>query len=98
MAHDVDYQVREVYESATGFGEAALRLLGVGEQEAAEIAADLRRRDRERIELQFTGGLKAGVDLLHSNRLKPQPLTTPRQAGSAITDETAAVTGTGPAG
>lgn len=99
MAHDVDYQVREVYESATSFGEAALRLLGVGEQEAAEIAADLRRRDRERIELQFTGGLNAGVDLLHSNRLKPRPLTTPRQAGSALSEETAAVTGgAGPPG
>ncbi|WP_353095006.1 monovalent cation:proton antiporter-2 (CPA2) family protein, partial [Methylibium sp.] len=41
----VDYQMRETFESASAFGEAALRLLGVPDEEAATIAADVRRRD-----------------------------------------------------
>ena len=73
----------------------ALRLLGVGEEEAAQLAADVRRRDLERLELQFTGGIKAGRDLMHSNRLKPQPLTAPQHPGQALSAETAEVTQTG---
>ena len=91
MALDVNYQIRETFESAHRFGESALKLLGVAEEEAAEIAADLRRRDEERLQLQFTGGVHAGNDLLHSNRMKPKPLTVPRQQGEALNDETAAV-------
>lgn len=98
MEVGVNFQVREIYESASLFGQAALRLLGVPDDEAAEIAADLRRRDAERLQLQFNGGLRAGVDLLHSNRMKPQPLTAPRQSGEALSAETAAVTGAEPPG
>jgi glutathione-regulated potassium-efflux system protein KefB len=93
MAADVRYQVRETFESAHRFGETALRLLGVPEDEAAQIATDLRRRDEERLQLQFTGGVHAGNDLLHSNRMKPKPLTAPQQRGEALSEETAAVTG-----
>ncbi len=89
---DVDFHVRETYESASVFGEAALRLLGVPDQEAAEIAADVRRRDAERLTLQIAGGYNAGTDLLHSNRMKPKPLTAPKQVGQALSAETAAVT------
>ena len=41
----VDYQIRETFESAMLMGEAALVGLGVPEDEAAEITADVRRRD-----------------------------------------------------
>lgn len=92
MAADVDYWVRETFDGASAFGEAALKLLGVPETEASEIAADVRRRDFERLDLQFTGGLQAGRDLMHGNRLKPQPLTAPRQTGEALNAEAAAVT------
>ncbi len=92
---DVDYQIREVFESASAFGVAALRLLGVPEQEAADIGDDVRRRDAERLQLQVTGGLKAGRDLMHGNRIKPQPLTAPKKSGQALSPETAAVTGSG---
>ena len=86
----VDYQMRETFESASAFGEAALRLLGVPDEEAAAIAADVRRRDAERLTLQVNGGVNAGTDLLHGNRLKPQPLTAPRQAGVVLNPEPAA--------
>ena len=48
----VDLQIRETFESALEFGEAALRELGVPEDEAAETAADIRRRDAERFALE----------------------------------------------
>jgi glutathione-regulated potassium-efflux system protein KefB len=61
--------------------------------EAADIAADVRRRDAERFELEMTGGIYAGADLLLGNAPKPRPFTTPKQEGRALSDETAAVTG-----
>ena len=63
----VDYQVRETLESALAFGEAALRVVGVPADEAAEVAQDVRKRDTERFELEVAGGLFAGRSLLYGN-------------------------------
>jgi glutathione-regulated potassium-efflux system protein KefB len=79
----VDVQIRETFESALKFGELALRELGVPEDEAAETAADIRRRDSERFALETTGGLLAGRDVLYGNAPKPVPFTTPRRRRSA---------------
>ncbi len=92
ISADVDYQIRETFESASAFGHAALLALGVPAAEAEEIADDVRRRDLERLTIQVTGGITAGRDLMHGNRLKPRPLTEPRQQGEALSPETAAVT------
>ncbi len=89
----VDFQLRETFDAASAFGEAALRTLGVAPEEAAEISADIRRRDAERLALQVAGGLRAGVDLLHSNRVKPTPLTNPAHQGQALNEEAAVLTG-----
>jgi glutathione-regulated potassium-efflux system protein KefB len=75
----VDVQIRETFESALKFGEMALRELGVPEDEAAETAEDIRRRDAERFALETTGGLLAGRDLLHRNAPTPVPFTRPRR-------------------
>jgi glutathione-regulated potassium-efflux system protein KefB len=89
----VDLQVRETFESAVRFGELALRTLGVAEEDAAEIAAEVRRRDAERVELELAGGLQAGKGLLLGNAPKPTPFTPPRRTGRAGNEETAAATG-----
>ncbi len=96
LASGVDYQIRETFESASAFGEAALRCVGAGPDEAAAVAADVRRRDQERLELQATGGMLAGVELMHSNRMKPEPLSPPTRAGVPLSEETAAVTSAKP--
>ena len=83
VATGVDVQIRETFESALKFGEAALRELGVPDDEAAETADDIRRRDGERFALETTGGLLAGRDLLHGNAPKPVPFTTPRRRRAA---------------
>lgn len=76
----VDFQVRETFDSAMRFGEAALRELGLPLDEAAEIAADVRRRDAQRIALEIAAGdVKAGRPLLRGNKWKPTPLIEPRR-------------------
>ncbi|RCW83049.1 monovalent cation:proton antiporter-2 (CPA2) family protein [Phyllobacterium bourgognense] len=87
----VDFQMRETFESALIFGENTLVGLGVDPQEAADITADVRRRDAERLDLQLAGGIRAGADLMKGNAPVPGPLIKPRQTGRALNEETASV-------
>jgi glutathione-regulated potassium-efflux system protein KefB len=93
----VDYQIRETFESAVNFGAAALIELGVAEDEAQRIAAEIRRRDAERFELEMAGGgLQAGASMMLNNTgtrvaPRPTPFTTPRREGQALNEETAEV-------
>jgi glutathione-regulated potassium-efflux system protein KefB len=87
----VDYQIRETFESALAFGEAALRELGVSPDEAAEVISDVRRRDEERLELQMAEGLFAGRDLVRGAQPVPTPLSQPKRPSQALSAETAAV-------
>jgi glutathione-regulated potassium-efflux system protein KefB len=64
----VDFQIREMFESALVFGAQTLTQLGSTEEEAAEIVQGVRERDQQRFEAQILGGLTlAGRDLLLSN-------------------------------
>jgi CPA2 family monovalent cation:H+ antiporter-2/glutathione-regulated potassium-efflux system protein KefB len=63
----VDGQMRETFESAMAFGAQALVTLGDTPEDAAAIAADVRRRDVERFEMQLVGGMYAGTALLRGN-------------------------------
>jgi glutathione-regulated potassium-efflux system protein KefB len=63
----------------------------VPEAEAAGIAAEVRRRDAERLELEIAGGLAAGAALIHGNAPRPTPFTAPRRAAEPLSEETAAV-------
>jgi glutathione-regulated potassium-efflux system protein KefB len=92
-----DYFIRETFESAMVFSESALKMLGVPDEEAAQISADIRQRDRMRFEMQIAGGMQASRDLMYGNmKPKPAPLTTPKQAAQPLTEETAAVTAAEP--
>jgi glutathione-regulated potassium-efflux system protein KefB len=86
----VDFEIRETFESAMRFGEAALLALGVSEDEARETLEAVRARDAERLQLQITGGLAAGRDLL-KNQPQPTPLTPPKREARPLTEETAIV-------
>jgi glutathione-regulated potassium-efflux system protein KefB len=86
IAKGVDLQIRETFESAMLLGELALKQLGVPAEEAADIAADIRRRDAERFQLEIAGGgLAAGAKLLIGNRMRQTPLTPPKRAGDPVT-------------
>ncbi len=86
----VDYEIRETLESAMKFGEAALIALGVPDEEAAEIVADVRKRDAERFKIQMAEGIYAGRDLMKTEPT-PTPLAPPKRAAQPLSPETAAV-------
>ena len=87
----VDYQIRETFESAMAFGEAALLALGVPAEEARDVVDGVRKRDAARLDLQMVDGLQAGRDLMKHNAPTPTPLTTPRHKGRPLSEETAVV-------
>ena len=75
MAAKVDFAVRETFESALRMGEHLLIALGRSEQDAEGTIADIRERDRERLQQQAEGDLHAGMDRLHVAPVRPEPLT-----------------------
>jgi glutathione-regulated potassium-efflux system protein KefB len=86
----VEYQIRETLESALRFSEAALVALDVPAEEAAEVVADVRRRDARRLGVQQTSGdFRAGRDLLRGNVIRPAPLTPVAAERQPIGDEVA---------
>ena len=91
LAAGVDYQIRETFESAMVFGQAALLALGVPADEAVDVLEGVRKRDAERLELQMVDGLMAGRDLTKKNVPVPTPLTKPKREGKALSPETAAI-------
>ena len=87
----VDYQVRETFESALKFGQAVLEELGLPEDEVADVIADVRRRDEARLDLDLTGGLKAGAALIRGNMPTPQPTPyiKPHREGRLVNEDEA---------
>jgi glutathione-regulated potassium-efflux system protein KefB len=92
VGQGVDYQVRETFDAAIAFGEAALRALGVDADSARETAEEVRRRDAERFVVDVTEGLRVGRHMLIGNQPKPTPLTKPQRESVALSEETAEVT------
>ncbi|TGD98211.1 monovalent cation:proton antiporter-2 (CPA2) family protein [Methylobacterium nonmethylotrophicum] len=89
MGRDVDYQIRETFESALAFGRATLEALGLSPEEAARTVDDVRKRDLARLVLQQAGDPLDRTDPLRSLvRIKPEPLTAPQRSSHALTAET----------
>ncbi len=63
----VDYQIRELLDSALAFGREAVIQLGASNEEADEIVEGVRERDQQRFEAQVLGGAQAARDLLLKN-------------------------------
>jgi monovalent cation:proton antiporter-2 (CPA2) family protein len=65
MRADVDHAVREVFDSGVRMGRDALLALGTPPEAVAEIEEEFRRRDSERLALQYqTGDLLTGREML----------------------------------
>jgi voltage-gated potassium channel Kch len=91
-ARDVEYEVRETYESALAFGRKALEGLGLAPEEAAAVEADVRSRDAERFAMQQAEGVYAGLDLLRPRvEPRPTPLTEPEGPSEALNPEAAEI-------
>ncbi|HCO54404.1 MAG TPA: potassium transporter, partial [Pelagibacterium sp.] len=89
----VDYQIREMLESAFVFGYETLVGLGVDEEEAADILQQVRERDKARFELDIAGGLSEGATLMFGNVTGPRPTPSfkPRQKSTALNPEAAEI-------
>lgn len=64
-----DNYIRETFESAMILGRRTLLAIGVEENEADELIANLRDRDRERIQLEIAGGINAGKPMVIGNTI-----------------------------
>jgi monovalent cation:proton antiporter-2 (CPA2) family protein len=85
-ARDVDYEIRETYESAIAFGRATLEEIGVDQESINTAIEDVRTRDRDRLALQQAGGIYAGLDKVRP-KVEPTPLTEPKRAARALNPE-----------
>jgi monovalent cation:proton antiporter-2 (CPA2) family protein len=95
MNRDVDYQIREVFESAIVFGRAALEELGTEPDAAAAAANDVRKRDIARLVLQKEVGTMGGAELVVGAKIAPEPLTVPTSRARALSPETRDILGEG---
>lgn len=79
LSKEVDYEIRETFESAMTFGGETLRALGLDADEVETVVTEVRRRDADRLALQRSGDLGAGRDLVLPRKVTPEPLVKPRR-------------------
>jgi glutathione-regulated potassium-efflux system protein KefB len=85
LSKNVDYELREMFESAMRFGHKALLALGI-EEERADIVSDfIRARDRDRIVIQQAEGIYGGIDLMRK-RPMPTPFSEPQRDAQALNE------------
>ncbi|WP_336809771.1 monovalent cation:proton antiporter-2 (CPA2) family protein [Bosea sp. MMO-172] len=86
MKANVDFQMRETFESALGFGRVTLETLGLTRDEAELVIDHVRDRDAQRMEIQFNEGLAAAINRVP--RVTPEPLVPPKAKSKPLTPET----------
>jgi glutathione-regulated potassium-efflux system protein KefB len=100
LAKNVDYELRETFESANKFGRKTLEAMGIDADRAGIVEAFIRTRDRDRIAIQQAEGIYAGIDLLRKRptmtpfsepQRGPKPLNP--EAGEIIKEEKEGVEG-----
>jgi voltage-gated potassium channel Kch len=86
LSKNVDYELRETFESALVFGRKTLEAMGVDPDRAAIVEDFIRNRDRDRVAIQQAEGIYAGIDLLRQ-RPTMTPFSAPQRAGQALNQE-----------
>jgi CPA2 family monovalent cation:H+ antiporter-2/glutathione-regulated potassium-efflux system protein KefB len=76
----VEFQIRETVESALLLGAEALRVLGVPDEQRAQLMEDVRERDRQRLAMEVVGGLYAGRSMVLGNAPQRPHANDPRPA------------------
>lgn len=65
---DVDFQIRETFESALLFGEATLKAAGLSQTEASHITQEIREREKIRFEMEVSADdLYASLGVRYNN-------------------------------
>ncbi|KQW97899.1 potassium transporter [Acinetobacter sp. Root1280] len=81
---DVDFQIRETFESALLFGEATLKAAGVSQTEASNITQEIREREKIRFEMEVSADdLYASLGVRYNNTTSKttKTLIEPKQDG-----------------
>ena len=86
LAKDVDYELRETFESAMRFGRETLVAIGIDADRAAIVEDFIRTRDRDRLAVQQAEGIYAGIDLLRK-RPTPTPFSEVQHGARALNME-----------
>ena len=86
LSKNVDYELRETFESALVFGRKTLEAMGVDPDRAAIVEDFIRNRDRDRVAIQQAEGIYAGIDLLRQRPVMT-PFSEPQRAGQALNQE-----------
>lgn len=85
---NVDYMIRETFESAMLFGSAILEELGVDQGDVEEISQEIRERDKERFETETAADdVYAGIGLQYTGPRPTAPLITPKHTGQILNEE-----------
>ena len=86
MDRNVEYQLRETFESALELGRNILSGVGLSYEEAGDIIEDIRRRDYERLLVQRSEGIHAGSHMVYVKPVRPEPLIEPKRESEALDD------------
>ena len=85
---DVDFIVRETFESALTLSHAALMQLGINKIEADEVIAEVRYLDQERLNEEVLHGFS--TDIIRKYWM-PKPFIKPHSDAEALNEETAEI-------
>ncbi|MGB9365133.1 MAG: monovalent cation:proton antiporter-2 (CPA2) family protein [Xanthobacteraceae bacterium] len=86
LAKNVDYELRETFESAMKFGRKTLEAVGIDADRAEMVEDFIRNRDRERVAIQQAEGIYAGIDLMRQ-RPTMTPFSEPQHGAQALNEE-----------
>lgn len=81
---NVDFQIRETFESALLFGEATLKAAGVSQDDASSITEEIRAREKVRFEMEVSADdLYASLGVRYNNTTSKisKTLIEPKQDG-----------------
>ena len=83
MKLNIDFQIRETFESALLLGREALIRLGVAQVEADEVVTAIRQLDQERLNEEVLHGFSAE---LVKKYWTPKPFVRPTQHAEALNE------------
>ena len=85
---NVDYMIRETFESAMLFGGTILEELGVDQSDVEEISQEIRELDKERFGTEIAADdVYAGIGLQYTGPRPTAPLITPKHTGQILNED-----------
>ncbi|MEN0087840.1 MAG: NAD-binding protein, partial [Pseudomonadota bacterium] len=87
---DVAYEIRETLGSALKMSEKLLLKLDIPPTQAADIVADVERRDEVRLQRQVEGDIWSGIEQMNT-QITPEPLLKPDSDAKPVDEKSRSV-------